>query len=671
MNIDENKKLPEFPADETIDILFGSSGKQTDEANDGATVQLSVVTDDEDENEEPARKPAPEKPKREPRKKKTGSFNKDMTVFNIVLTIVTVIVNILVISILFGTTRFSALDKDIFIKVNLIVMFVLILIDVLIWLSIRTKKIAVFVAAVAVLIISSAAGVYGAYAMNRVDTNLDTITAKEHNTDINTSLVIYTKSSGGIIMDVEDLEGKKIGVVEGTDAATLGKERIKAEGLNVTYSNYLSFAEAFKALVSEEIDCAVLPANYANAVGTEEQLEPFIVDTAAILTFTESVVQSGTDGAEKDLTSEPFTVLISGENEGLADTIIIVSVNPVSMKITMTSIARDSFVPITCYNYGSSKINSAHAVSEACLVDTVTYMTGIDIDYTVEFNFASVIQVVDAVGGVDVYNPIEFMGQCWDVETDSLVVLPIPAGDVHLNGQQALGFVRERYAFEEGDFARQQHQQEVIEQIVKRVMDTRDPNTYLKILDAAGANIRTNLSTDQMVQFISYAMKKARRYYAPENPVGVMNIINSRIAGWAAQKWDDSLAMYLYVYFPFDGASIDTYNYVARNTNLWTMAGIPQDVSWSAAAPAFEPPAISAEWYAGEVGATVIGGPPEPTPEATTEAAEPAPVEEVPAEPAPAEEVPAEPAPAEETPAEQPAEPAPAEEAPAEQGENP
>ena len=560
-----------------------------------------------------------------------GIFHNDMTMINVLLTVVTVCLNILVIYILFYTTRFSALDKGIFTKINLAVMAVLLIIDILVWLSIRTKKIAVFITAVAALVISTAVGAYGAYAVTKVDTNLEVITAKEHDTDINISLVVYTKSSGDVIMDIEDLNGKRVGAVDGTDAAAIGKGRLEAEGITVNYQNYLSFAETFKALVTEEIDCAILPANYANAIGTEEQLEPFIVDTSAILTFKESVVQTGTDGAEKDLTSEPFTVLITGENEGLADSIIVVSVNPVSMKVTMTSIARDSFVPITCYNYASSKINSAHAVSEGCMVDTVTYMTGIDIDYTVEFNFASVIQVVDAVGGVDVYNPIEFMGQCWDVETDSLVVLPIPAGNVHLNGQQALGFVRERYAFEEGDFARQQHQQEVIEQIVKRVMDTRDPNTYLKILDAAGANIRTNLSTDQMVQFVSYAMKKARRYYAPENPVGVMNIINSRIAGWSAQKWDDSLAMYLYVYFPFDGASVDTYNYVQRNINLYTMAGLPNEVSWSAAAADYVPDPISYDWYDGEVGSTVIGGPPVETyvPDPTVTPETPA---EVPAE---------------------------------------
>ena len=563
--------------------------------------------------------------------------------FNIALTAITVIVDILVVYELFYTTRFSALSQSLFIKINLIAMLVVLLLNAFVFVTVRMKKLVLLGIAAFLIIVSLAGGGYAAYALTKVDTNLNEITAKEHDTDINTSFVIYTKKSGQPIMDVADLKGAVVGAVDGTDAAAVGKQRLEAEGVEVTYSNYLSFAETFKALVTEEIDCAILPANYANAIGTEEQLEPFIEDTAAILTFKESVVQTGTDGAEKDLTKEPFTVLISGENEGLADTIIIVSVNPISMKVTMTSIARDSYVPIACYGYAKSKINSSHAVSEACLVETVEYLTGIDIDYTVEFNFASVIQVVDAVGGVDVYNPIEFMGQCWDVNTDSLVVLPIPAGNVHLNGQQALGFVRERYAFEEGDFARQQHQQEVIEQIVKRVMDTRDPNTYLKILDAAGANIRTNLSTDQMVQFVSYAMKKAKRYYNSDNPVGVLNIINSGIAGWAAQLWDDSLQMYLYIWNVFNGACIDTANYVERNLNMATYPETPVTVSWSASDEDYEPDAISADWYNGEVGPTVIGGP-TPAPEPETPEVVEQPTEEQTIAPEPTE-APAEPEP--------------------------
>ena len=85
------------------------------------------------------------------------------------------------------------------------------------------------------------------------------------------------------------------------------------------------------------------------------------------------------------------------------------------------------------------------------MVKTVENLMGIDIDYTIEFNFASVVQVVDAVGGVVVDIPVSFDAQCWNIYTDELAVFRLEAGEnVYLDGARALGFVRERMAFPDG-----------------------------------------------------------------------------------------------------------------------------------------------------------------------------------------------------------------------------
>ena len=282
----------------------------------------------------------------------------------------------------------------------------------------------------------------------------------------------------------------------------------------------------------------------------------------------------------------------------------------------MTSIARDSYVPITCYGGGSSKINAAHAVSEACMVDTVQQLTGINIDYTVEFNYTSFVQIVDAVGGVVVDNPVTFDAQCWNIYENELAVFTIEAGEnVYLDGARALGFARERHAFADGDFARQRHQQEIIEQVIQKVMNTRDPNTYLKILQAAGDNIKTNMSSEQMVEFVSYAMKKANRYYDSNNASGIFNIQSNRITGYNVMMWDDNLDMYLYTYWLYNGSISDSYNAIERNITMSQSPSQLGSASWSAH-DTYTPPAMSQDYYA-EYGETVIGGPSETTTETT------------------------------------------------------
>ena len=548
-------------------------------------------------------------------KKNTSKVN---VAWNVVLTVLTILVNIAFIVELFYVTKYSALSKGIFIKVNVAALVILLLVDILVFFSIRLKNLVLMIISTCLLIAGGGTGGYAAYALLKVDKSVNDITKSEYTKSVNTSLVIYSKGSGKPILDVADISGAKVGYATGTDTAEVGQKYLSDAGVTPEFKQYNDYTDVFKGLIASEIDVAVLPGTYSNVIGTDESLAPYLEDTSALETFSADVKAQSVAGADKDLTKEPFTVLLTGENEGLADTIILVTVNPISMKVTMTSIARDSYVPITCYNGGKSKINAAHAVSEACMVETVEQNFGINIDYTVEFNFASVIQVVDAVGGLDVHNDVYFVGQCWDVEEDKLITLDIPEGDIHLTGQMALGYARERYAFSDGDFARQRHQQEIIEKVIQKVMATKDPNTYLKVLQAAGDNIKTNMSSEQMVEFVSYAMKKANRYYDSSNLSGVFNILNNRITGYSVMMWNDSLDMYLWTYWLYNGSINDSYNAIERNITMTQTPSQIGSASWSAYETYTVPP-MSQDYYA-EYGETVIGGPSEaneesPTPE--------------------------------------------------------
>jgi LCP family protein required for cell wall assembly len=515
-----------------------------------------------------------------------------MTAWNIVLVVLTILANILVAFVLIYISNYSALSKNIFIWVNVGTLAVLLLIDLLVYFSIRSMNKKVYIIAAVILCASLAAGSYGTYVSTRVQNNIDNMTSSTQTSDVNAAFVIYSGNSGSVISSTADLEGKTIAVSKGTQTASIAEKKLQNDGINATYKEYSGYTEAYRALVTGEVQCAVLPVTWESLVEEDESLSTFAEKCSSILNFSDSVTDTNKSGADKDLTKEPFTILLTGENEGLADTIMVLSVNPVSMKVTMTSIARDSYVPISCYGNTSSKINGAHAVSESCMVDTVEQLLGITIDYTVEFNFASVIQVVDAVGGVDVDISVGFDAQCWDIEKDELEVYHLDAGDnVHLDGTRALGYARERMAFVDGDFARQRHQQEIISQVLTKIMATKDPNTILKVMDAAGSNISTNFTRDQLVNFISYAMQKATRYYG-DSLSGVFNIVHSRIYGSDSTVYDPSYGMNLYIYKINTQSLNDTVEAIERNMNLNSKISTSTPVSWSAGEE-YDPPDIS------------------------------------------------------------------------------
>lgn len=667
MNEDKDQKssAPLFP-DVPVEIEQPDSPLEATEQ----TVQLPTMTNDSNGggNNIPPQTPKNKKSK----KPKKGEFKKDPTVLNIIVTIFTIVANILVVYILFNTTKFSSIGQNIFMMINIAVLAILLLLDLLVILMIRTRKIALFVISIIVLSLFVGGGGYGFYALGRVNKNVTKITGEKKEEEVAASLVIYSGTSGDPITDVKDLEGRRVGVAKGTQTSEIAKTKLSSEGVNVEYVEVNGYTDLLSNLITGAVDCAVLPVTYQSQFSEDENLSAYLQDTQSILDFSETVTSTGEAGADKDITKEPFTVLVTGENEGLADSIILMSVNPLSMKVTMTSIARDSYVPISCYG-SSEKINAAHASSESCMVKTVENLMGIDIDYTIEFNFASVVQVVDAVGGVDVENDTPFYGQSWDLTTNELNVIPIPYGGlVHMNGAEALGFVRERMAYADGDFARQRHQQAVIEDIINKIMTSKSPQMFLDILDAAGNNIKTNFTVEQMTGFINYALQKAKRYYNEGDISGLFNFESSRVYGYAANLWNSSLQMDLWIYRLFNGSIQDCANAIKRNLSTTATPDTPASVIWSAA-NTFTPDPVSQEYY-NETRITDSGRPadvPEPsesaeptdspTPSASaspTTSSEPTPEPTVEPTPEPTVEPTPEP-PVEPTTPEQPVEPAP------------
>ncbi|MBQ6221654.1 MAG: LCP family protein [Solobacterium sp.] len=528
---------------------------------------------------------------------KTHRVHRDYSKLNIVLVILAILANIGVIFTLFNASQFASLSKISFILVNIIALMILLIMDILVILAVRVPSRTYYVPGVILLVISLLIGSAGTYAFVRVNRNIDKITGETTQESVSTSLVVYNGEDAEKISDVGQLEGKTVGFAIGTNTGELGKNQIDSRSVNASYEEYLDYSTLLLALFNGEVDCAILPTNYVSMFQNEAGLKDLLDETASILDFEETITINNSAGADKDITKEPFTVLLIGNADGLSDTMILCSVNPISMKITMSSLARDSYVPITCYGGNSSKLNASHAVSRDCTIATIERLVGVDIDYYVDTNFQGVVDVVDALGGVVVNSPISFVGQSSSAERGHYTVY-VPAGENTLNGEQALAFARERYKFATGDFARQEHQQQVIKAIMQKIMRTRDVNTFLNVLDAAGNNIQTNFTVAQMTNFFRVALQKANRYYDSEHVENIFDIQTSRVTGYSSGLWDSGVKIVLYIYRLWQGSLNATKAFIERNINMDSVptANISR-VKWSVNWGYFTRPVISADIY--------------------------------------------------------------------------
>src|SRR5699024_10946322 len=99
--------------------------------------------------------------------------------------------------------------------------------------------------------------------------------------------------------------------------------------------------------------------------------------------------------------------------------------------------------------------------SRQCTIDTVEDLMDINIDFYFESNFAALVDMVDAVGGIIIDNPYEFVRQ--ESDNRGKYTVWVPAGVNRLNGEQALAYARERHLYATGDIQRQSNQQQVIQ----------------------------------------------------------------------------------------------------------------------------------------------------------------------------------------------------------------
>ena len=209
------------------------------------------------------------------------------------------------------------------------------------------------------------------------------------------------------------------------------------------------------------------------------------------------------------LTKEPFTVYISGNDEygemseaGRSDVNIIAVVNPTTHQILLVTTPRDYYVEIPGYSEGQ-KDKLTHAGLEGPLTSmaTLSQLYETDINYFVRLNFTSLIDIVDILGGVDVYSELAFT-----TGEESGAIVEVQEGYNHFDGEQALAFSRERHNLADGDNQRGKNQQAVITAMLKKVLS---PTLLLKansILNQISQDVQTNVSQSQINSLIRYQL---------------------------------------------------------------------------------------------------------------------------------------------------------------------
>ena len=254
------------------------------------------------------------------------------------------------------------------------------------------------------------------------------------------------------------------------------------------------------ALEKTQLDTAVF--NSATMSLLEDNYAQF--DTLEVLATFRIKVKAG-QTADID-TSKPFAVYISGIDTygGIAtvsrsDVNMLAVVNPVQHKMLLVNTPRDYYVQLHGTKGTRDKLTHAGIYGIDMSRQTLEDLYGIPIGYYIRINFSSLVNIVDTIGGVDVYSERAFKS--------------FRQGHNHLDGKRALEFARERYSFAEGDRQRGRNQQLVIEAIVSKLTQPSVAVKYQSILRSLKGALQTDMSEATLVRLANAQLNDMRGWY--------------------------------------------------------------------------------------------------------------------------------------------------------------
>lgn len=351
--------------------------------------------------------------------------------------------------------------------------------------------------------------------------------------------VIVMKDSP--VESVEELSGDlgSITVGEKLYIEKALEEVNQVTSLNVV--NYSGFDQFGDALYNGEVDAIIL--NEAFRSQFEENHPTFNADTRVIKTYLYDEEEKEDISVNVDVTEQTFSVYISGIDQrgtinttGRSDVNKIMTINPKTHQIFILDVPRDYYIPQVCQADQKDKLTHTGIFGVDCSVQSMSNYMGIDINYYVRINFSSLEQIVDALGGVDVYSAYEFDAQGYH----------FTVGSNYMNGAQALAFSRERYSFAGGDNVRIENQTRVLTAIINKITSPAILTNYLSFMDAISGTFQTNMSESEINSLIKMQV----------NDMSGWNITSDHLTGTGGSDWTPANGFNAYVMYP-DGTSLE------------------------------------------------------------------------------------------------------------------
>ena len=428
----------------------------------------------------------------------------------------------------------------------LIIGIVLAVIAAIIWLLVwHTRYTGRFIGGTVLAVIMIAILAFGGFYINKTRSAISNISGET--TEV-TQMAVYVKSDDAAD-SVEATAGYTYGILssldrENTDGAVA---HLNSEfGTEVQTKEYAGLTELADGILNGEVNAMLLNSGYLSVYEDMDGYTDFSTKIKEVGTVdVESTIQS----AEESAPIEPittanggkvYTIYLSGIDtrgemtaKSRSDVNIIATVNTDTHEILLVSTPRDYFVPLSISGSAPDKLTHAGIYGIDVCMDTLGMLYDIDINYYFRINFGGFVKVIDALGGITVNSDYDF-------DSKNILGYHFNKGENYVNGEQALIFARERYAFQEGDRQRGKNQMEVIRGVVKKALSPEILTSYSSILSSLDGCFGTNITYEEIAQILQQQLTNG----------GDWTIVSYSVNGTGATEKPYSMSQKAYVMVP-------------------------------------------------------------------------------------------------------------------------
>lgn len=288
--------------------------------------------------------------------------------------------------------------------------------------------------------------------------------------------------------------------------------------VNVNFKGYDDLYELYDSIINGEYASAIIEEGYLDLL---EEYDLKINDNIKVI-YTYAIKKK-IKAVTSEVSLKPINIYLSGSdsrsdtiyNKSRSDVNMVITINPNTKTILTTSIPRDYYVDV--YNHPGLKDKLTHTgiFGVDCTRETIANLFDIDITYSVKVGFASLVNIVDLIGGIDIESDRTF-------NSYHISGFVVQKGINHMNGKQALAYARERYAYPEGDRHRVRNQQQVLEAILEKGL--HDKNIlfdYQNILNSLSSLYITDIPKEYIQLLVKNQLEEMSEW----------KIINQTVSG--------------------------------------------------------------------------------------------------------------------------------------------